>query len=65
MVEVIIIQPYKWNAANTTGGGGGGAWVSSTVVDAGGSGVVILRYPSAYAIYFSNWSWTLFRQQLD
>ena len=42
--------PYPIDGATNTGGGGGGQSQTSTAGAAGGSGVVILRYPSAYTI---------------
>ena len=37
-------------AANTGGGGGGTFPVSSSTIGLGGSGVVIIRYPSGYTL---------------
>ena len=38
------------NGGTNTGGGGGGGRATANIGGAGGSGVVILRYPSAYSI---------------
>jgi hypothetical protein len=40
------------NGTPNTGGGGGGAYANGYTGGTGGSGIVILRYPSAYAITF-------------
>jgi hypothetical protein len=43
------VSPAVAGTANTGGGGGGGGYASGdTVGAAGGSGVVVLRYPDSY-----------------